>query len=900
MYWNGSSYQSGQIWITTTTANPWYYTISCCALASGNLYYLRTQLTDAAGNVFTSLTSTFTYNTTAPTVVINPQAPNNGFYSAVQVSTPFAGTANPSGTPLIVVSTITLSIEDLDGGPSYFNGSSWVGSVSTVSAQGTVANWTYNSANITFANDNRYIVIAKALDNSGNTGTSSNFQFVYDVKAPTSTLSAPAGTYAVSLPSINGTATDNPGGSTYNFPAQISTSAVQVAVKKIGGGWWNNISFGDADPNYGVFTVVNTSTTLPNNNWTVTNNANFATFQNNLVTGTQYRFISRTTDNAANSEFGTHNADVPAGVGVTVTYDTAPATSAITLPVNGNSYNALPSITGTASDPVAGVSQVQVALRKFGGAYFDPSTTDFTSVPVVWIVATGTGPWTLTTPAKVFTLSGFQFQVYVRALDNAGLTSAASSPTQFLYDNQAPVSAITSLTNGSFFNASNLPATISGTANDTNTGGSGISNGGLQMRILNSDGLWFNGVAYGSDSSFINLIPNYTDGNPGNWSIAISTTHAWADNHQYSVVVRAQDNTSNNGTPNTPNFQAPFSTVTFTVDETPPQTAIVTPPNNGAYSTLHPLTVIAGTANDPNTYASGVGTVQLSIAQLSGTTHYFNGTDFATATTEYMLVATGTSSWTYWQAALGTLANDTTYRIHAYATDAVGNVDTVTSTSTFVYDNDPPLGSVTFPANGDVQQNPATVFGTAADVGPAGIQKVQISLELVDSSLWYDPTTFNAVNQSSFSSVTQVWFDATGTTNWSYPPGGQTITWISGKHYVLQARAKDRAGNIETNGNIGSGNSFIITLPASQLQVVVDTTTPIVAGTSRDITVTALDNGGNVAITYTGTVGFTIDSGGPETTASGLPANYTFLSGDAGVHVFSGGLTPSKRRLTGS
>src|SRR5690349_12042241 len=60
VYWNGSSYQAGQIWITTSppVTSPWYYTIPAGALANG-AYYLRMQLTDFAGNQFTSLTSTF-------------------------------------------------------------------------------------------------------------------------------------------------------------------------------------------------------------------------------------------------------------------------------------------------------------------------------------------------------------------------------------------------------------------------------------------------------------------------------------------------------------------------------------------------------------------------------------------------------------------------------------------------------------------------------------------------------------------------------------------------------------------------------------------------------------------------------------------------------------------------
>jgi len=47
-----------------------------------------------------------------------------------------------------------------------------------------------------------------------------------------------------------------------------------------------------------------------------------------------------------------------------------------------------------------------------------------------------------------------------------------------------------------------------------------------------------------------------------------------------------------------------------------------------------------------------------------------------------------------------------------------------------VFDTDNPISTVTFPIDGDVQQNPIDIDGSASDVGPAGLQKVQISLRL--------------------------------------------------------------------------------------------------------------------------------------------------------------------------
>jgi hypothetical protein len=74
-YWTGSTWTApgATTWLTTTTANPWYYTIPNPALVTGNLYYLRSQIIDAAGNSFATPITTFTYNTSTPTATITPR-----------------------------------------------------------------------------------------------------------------------------------------------------------------------------------------------------------------------------------------------------------------------------------------------------------------------------------------------------------------------------------------------------------------------------------------------------------------------------------------------------------------------------------------------------------------------------------------------------------------------------------------------------------------------------------------------------------------------------------------------------------------------------------------------------------------------------------------------------------
>jgi parallel beta-helix repeat protein len=89
------------------------------------------------------------------------------------------------------------------------------------------------------------------------------------------------------------------------------------------------------------------------------------------------------------------------------------------------------------------------------------------------------------------------------------------------------------------------------------------------------------------------------------------------------------------------------------------------------------------------------------------------------------------------------------------------------------------------------------------------------------------------------------------------------------------------ATDTATSSITGTQSSITVSpAAASNLQVVTPTTATAGAGFSG--TVTAQDAYGNTATSYTGTVHFTSSD-----LAAALPADYTFTSGDAGVHPFS-------------
>ncbi len=101
----------------------------------------------------------------------------------------------------------------------------------------------------------------------------------------------------------------------------------------------------------------------------------------------------------------------------------------------------------------------------------------------------------------------------------------------------------------------------------------------------------------------------------------------------------------------------------------------------------------------------------------------------------------------------------------------------------------------------------------------------------------------------------------------------------AGSRTVTASDVTDPAKTADTSPaitvNPGAAASLVVVAPASAA-----------SGTAFTVTVTAMDAHGNIASGYTGTVHVTSDDG-----SASLPADYTFVGGDAGVHAFSNAVT---------
>jgi LmbE family N-acetylglucosaminyl deacetylase len=234
-----------------------------------------------------------------------------------------------------------------------------------------------------------------------------------------------------------------------------------------------------------------------------------------------------------------------------------------------------------------------------------------------------------------------------------------------------------------------------------------------------------------------------------------------------------------------------WSFTTVTVDTTPPTSAVAFPADSGSYNSAGwnagcTPSGICGSASDGG---SGVQKVELSIRRLSNG-RYWNGTGF-NSTTELWVVATGTTSWRYGLTASGLAAGSYTVRVRA--TDNSANVSTPSSTA-FVYDNTNPSSTVTFPV-ANTSYTSATwnagcavsgVCGTASDA-TSGVKRVEVSIRRGSTTYW---------NGTSFSSTTEIFLPATGTTSWSFAFAASNFP--AAANYRIRVRATDNAGNVQS------------------------------------------------------------------------------------------------------
>jgi len=127
---------------------------------------------------------------------------------------------------------------------------------------------------------------------------------------------------------------------------------------------------------------------------------------------------------------------------------------------------------------------------------------------------------------------------------------------------------------------------------------------------------------------------------------------------------------------------------------------------------------------------------------------------------------------------------------------------------------------------------------------------------------------------------------ATMPANYTFVATDAGIHSFSGATLKTAGTQSITVADTHTGSIKGTQTGIVVKAAATGLLVVSGLPSSVVAGTPATFTVTAKDAFGNKTTGYLGTVHFTSSD-----TKAVLPANYTFVTGDNGVHTFSNGAT---------
>jgi hypothetical protein len=118
--------------------------------------------------------------------------------------------------------------------------------------------------------------------------------------------------------------------------------------------------------------------------------------------------------------------------------------------------------------------------------------------------------------------------------------------------------------------------------------------------------------------------------------------------------------------------------------------------------------------------------------------------------------------------------------------------------------------------------------------------------------------------------------------DYTFAPGDNGIHTFPGEVTLLTAGQRTITVTDPPLVHGPSGTNMVIVQPAAASQLFISAPTTVTAGSAFKVTVTARDPYNNIATGFTGTVHFVSSDGN-----AALPADYAFVTGDAGVHTFS-------------
>jgi Bacterial Ig domain/Bacterial Ig-like domain/Chitobiase/beta-hexosaminidase C-terminal domain len=524
-YWSGGSFSSAsEAWNTATIGGGnWSYGFAAGSFPADGGYTIRVRAIDAAGNVESPSSRSFTIDRAAPQTTID--------------SSPADPTASTSAD---------FDFSSNEGGSTFecrLDGGSW--------------NPCTSPESYTSLADGSHTFDVRTTDAAGNTDASpASYTWLVDTTAPSSTTTFPAvsGEYNASGWAA-GCATAGLCG-TYSDGAGSGVAEVEVAIRQGSGNYWDGSGFTSA-------TEVWNDATLAAGDWT------YALDPSDFPADGDYTVRVRAVDDVANTEPASSR---------TFTYDTTDPGAVFTFPASGGDYRdatwnagcSTSGFCGTYSDAGSGVAGVEISIQRLStGLYWDGST--FSAGGEVFHPTTiAGGDWSLAFGAGGFPVDG-QYTVHVRATDDAGNTEGGPART-FRLDNTDPASTVTfPASTGTYttagWNAGCGTSGYCGTYSDDS--GSGVSQ--VEVSIRQGSGNYWDGSGFSSGTE----VWNAASLAGGDWSLAFPAGSFPADG-DFTLRVRAADVAGN---------VEPASSRSFTIDRVAPQTTIDSSPADPTAST---------------------------------------------------------------------------------------------------------------------------------------------------------------------------------------------------------------------------------------------------------------------------------------------------------------------------
>ena len=194
----------------------------------------------------------------------------------------------------------------------------------------------------------------------------------------------------------------------------------------------------------------------------------------------------------------------------------------------------------------------------------------------------------------------------------------------------------------------------------------------------------------------------------------------------------------------------------------------------------------------------------------------------------------------------------------------------------------------------------SSITGMSAAVSVVAASATHLAVSAPASATSGEPVNFTVTALDQFGNTASgyrgtVHFTSSDTSAGVDLPGDYTFTsrdggvhaFVSGVTFVAVGSQTVTATDTATSSVTGTSSGISVSV-ATGTHFLVSVPSSATAGQAFGVTVTAVDQFDNVVAGYRGTVHFTsTDTGG----GAGLPADYTFVAGDAGSHMFTGGVT---------